>query len=212
MDRTARRANPSSDINASFAAKRLADEVAAGRALPVLANPLLQGGAEAVHAELAADAWRHTPIDVVVSQRQVVTPGSSPLLHALASAATAIGNRRARAEAQRLAAPQWHPLGTLPILATTQRLLFLHEGEWASVWYAAIHTLVPQIGEQALGIVFEEDAPYLLIGEWVPYLSVVITTVLADHYGVEVVKRSMLSPGSDAGATLLRIHETPIQV
>ncbi len=81
------------------------------------------------------------------------------------------------------------------VLATNQRLLVLHEGAWASVWYSAIRQVVPHLDEGRLELIFDDDPPYLLIGEWVPYLAVVITAVLAEHYGVEAVRSSMLLGG-----------------
>ncbi len=33
----------------------------------------------------------------------------------------------------------------------------------------------------------EDDPPYLLVGEWVPYLTVVVTAVLAQVHGVDTV-------------------------
>lgn len=75
----------------------------------------------------------------------------------------------------------------MPLLATNQRLLAFHEGAWASVWYSAIRQIVPSLHDFRLELIFEDDPPYLLAGEWVPYLTVVIAAVLASHYGVDAV-------------------------
>ena len=154
--------------------------------LPTLVSQVLLGPTEVLHAQVEASGWRFHGVDVVVEQRRLLVLGGL-LTFGIASAANSIGNRRARAEAQRLAAPQWRPLGSMPLLATNQRLLAFHEGEWASVWYSAISQIVPSVEDCRLELVFEDDPPYLLAGEWVPYLTVIITAVLASNYGVDAV-------------------------
>lgn len=173
-------------------AERLATAVALGEPLPNLASPILLDPGEVLHAQLDASGWRFLGVDVVVEQRRLVALGGLLAFGAVA-AANSIGNRRARAEAERLAAPQWRPLGSMPLLVTNQRLLALHDGAWASVWYSAISQLIPSVDDGRLELIFEDDPPYLLIGEWVPYLTVIITTVLASHYGVAAVA-STLAP------------------
>jgi hypothetical protein len=136
-----------------------------------------------LHASLDADGWRFHGVDVVYEQRRVVAAGI--VTFEVAAALNSIGNRRARRRAEELAQPRWRPLGRMPVLATNQRLLVFHEGVWQSVWYAGICRLIPSPVEGRLEVVFEADPPYLLVGEWVPYLTVVITTVLAHTYGVD---------------------------
>ncbi len=174
------------------AAESLAARVAAGGGLPILTSGVLLTSREALHGDLMADGWRFHAADVVVEQRRLLAMGGL-FTFGIAAAANSIGNRRARAEAERLAAPRWRPLGAMPLLATNQRLLAFHEGEWASVWYSAICRIVPSVEEHRLELIFEDDPPYLLVGEWVPYLTVIITTVLASHYGVDAVA-SILQP------------------
>jgi hypothetical protein len=173
-------------------AERLASAAASGESLPSLASPIPLGAGEVPHAQVDASGWRFHAVDVVVEQRRVVAVGGL-LTFGIAAAANSIGNRRVRIEAERLAAPQWRPLGAMPLLVTSQRLLAFHEGEWASVWYAAISQIIPSIDDSRLELHFEDDPPYLLAGEWVPYLTVIITTVLARHYGVDAVA-SILQP------------------
>ena len=167
-------------------AERLAADLAHLAPLPVLPSPIFLSHDEVLHAQIDAIGWRFHAVDVVVEQRQLVWM-SGLLKFGFAAAANSIGNRRALAEAERLAAPQWRPLGSMPLLATNQRLLVLHEGEWASVWYSAVRQIVPSLDNCRLELIFEDDPPYLLAGEWVPYLAVIITAVLAEHYGVDAV-------------------------
>lgn len=58
---------------------------------------------------------------------------------------------------------------------------------------------------------FESDPPYCLAGPWVPYLTVIVTTVLAGDRGVDAVAdvpRSLRSV-SDHRLTLTPV-ETPL--
>jgi len=165
--------------------EQLAVEVASGAPLPELPSPVLLGFGEVLHAEAEFVGWRFRAADVIYEQYRPMATGL--LTFGLSAVAAAIGNRRAMREAEQLAAPQWRALGLMPALATNQRLLVFQEGAWQSVWYSAIRQLLPRPAEQRLELIFEADAPYLLVGEWVPYLTVVITTVLAGGLGVDAV-------------------------
>ena len=167
-------------------AARLADGLAHGAPLPELASLIPLGADEVLHARAEAAGWRFHGIDVLVEQRRpLVFVG--PVTFGLAAAGSALGNRRARTDAARIAGPQWRPLGIMPVLATNQRILVFHNGVWGSVWYSAIRQLIPRPAEGRLELFFEDDPPYLLVGEWVPYLTVVVTAVLAQVHGVHTV-------------------------
>ncbi len=168
------------------AAGSLAAQLVAGGNLPTLTSAVALSSGEVLHGELIAEGWRFHGADVVVEQERLVAMGGL-FTFGIAAVANSIGNRRAQVEAERLAAPQWRPLGSMPLLATNQRLLVLHEGEWASVWYSAIRQIIPSIDDFRLELIFEDDPPYLLAGEWVPYLTVIITAVLVEHFGVDAV-------------------------
>jgi len=166
-------------------AEQLAATVAAGHPLPELPSPVLLGAGEVLHADATIAGWRSHAAEVAVEPRRRM--GTGLFTFGVAAALNSIEGRRAREEVERLAAPQWRSLGTMPVLATNQRLLLLHEGAWASVWYSAIRKVLPRPGEHQLELIFEDDPPYLLAGDWVPYLTVVIVTVLARGYGVDAV-------------------------
>ena len=187
MEATWRREGFGSECDAAV---RLADELTAGRSLPVMASPVLLEPGEILHADLAAYGWRFHGVDVLYEEPHVIGIGG-PIFFAVTAAAAASARRRARAEAERLAAPQWRPLGYLRILATDRRLLVLYQGAWASVWYAGIRQVHPAVYEQRLQLVFEDDSPYALAGPWVPYLTVVLTAVLADQLGVDAVANAL---------------------
>lgn len=166
------------------AAVDLANRVAAGAGLPNLASPVLLDAGEVLHADVAAEGWRYHAADVTYTEPRVVAIGG-PLMFGLVAAGSAVARRRARREAEALAAPQWRPLGALRLLATDRRLLVWHEGSWAPVWYDAIRELHPDLEVGRLDMTFDNDPPYCLAGPWVPYLTVILTTVLAARRGVE---------------------------
>ena len=83
---------------------------------------------------------------------------------------------------------------TFRFCATNQRLHILHEGIWASVWYSAIRHLVPHLDEHRLELIFDEDPPYALHGEWMPCLAVVLTAALAEQRGLEAMSGVVRTP------------------
>jgi hypothetical protein len=172
------------------AAVDLANRVAAGGDLPNLASPLLLDASEALHADIPAEGWRYHAADVTYAEPRAVAIGG-PLMFGLVAGGSAVARRRARRAAEELAAPQWRPLGALRILATDQRLLVWHECAWASVWYDAIRELRPALEVGRLDMTFEHDPPYCLVGQWVPHLTVIVTTVLAVRRGIEPTRAAV---------------------
>src|SRR5437870_1671524 len=98
-------------------AENLAAAVGGGDALPVVRSPVLLGHDEILHAQMLLAGWRFAAVDVLVDQRRVLALGG-PLQFGLAATVNAVRNRSARIRAQQLAAPQWRPLGVMPVLAT----------------------------------------------------------------------------------------------
>jgi hypothetical protein len=177
------------------AAVALANQVAAGDGLPSIPSPVLLDTGEVLHGDLSADGWRYHGADITYEAPRAVVIGG-PLVFGLVAAGSAAARRRARQEAEALAAPQWRPLGELPILATDRRLLVWHEGVWSSVWYHAIRDLRPDLEAARLDMTFDADPPYCLAGPWVPYLTVIVTTVLARDRGVTAVGNVLRVPVS----------------
>lgn len=172
------------------AAGLLAEDLEDGASLPVIPSPVLLERGEVLHANLTTYGWRFHGVDVFYEEPRVFGLGG-PILFAVTAAAAASARRRVRAEAERLAAPQWRPLGYVRILATDRRLLVLYQGAWASVWYDGIRQLLPAMNENRLQLIFENDPPYELAGPWVPYLSVVLAATLAERLGAESVSNAL---------------------
>lgn len=172
-------------------AAELAEHVAAGGDLPVLSIPVLLDPGEVLHADLSAFGWRFEAMDVSYEEPRVVAFGGL-LLMGTTTLAAASARRRARAEAERLAAPQWRSLGGLRILPTDRRLLVWFDGAWASVWYAGVREIHPDLPSTRLTMHFDDDPPYALAGPWVPYLTVVMTACLAGRLGVDAVEAALL--------------------
>jgi len=156
---------------------------------------VLLDASEVLHGDLAAEGWRFHGADVAYTAPHAVTIGG-PLMFGLVAAGSATARRRARREAETLAAPQWRPLGELRILASDRRLLVWHEGAWASVWYHAIREFCPDLAAARLNLTFDDDPPYCLSGPWVPYLTVIVTTLLARDRGVAAVDDALRVPVS----------------
>lgn len=171
-------------------AVELAEQIADGSPLPVLASTVLLDPGEVLHADVRAFGWRFQAIDVFYEEPRILAFGG-PVLFAAASIGAASARRRARAEAERLAAPQWRSLGELRVLATDRRLLVWFEGAWASVWYDGIRELHPDLEQHRVTMLFDDDPPYALAGPWVPYLTVMLTACLAARRGTEAVAAAL---------------------
>jgi hypothetical protein len=182
------------DVGSGWAAAAtLAEHIASGGELPSIASPVLLDGGEVLHADLPAEGWRFHEADVTYVVPRVVAIGG-PFMFGLTAAGSAVARRRARHEAEALAAPQWRPLGALRILVTDRRLLVWHKGAWASVWYSVIREFRPDLAVGRLDMTFEDDPPYCLAGPWVPYLTVIVATVLAGDRGVDAVSDVLAAP------------------
>ncbi len=169
------------------------EHMAAGGKLPSIPSPVLLDAGEVLHADLPAQGWRFHGADISYVAPRVVAIGG-PLMFGLTAAGSAVARRRARREAEALAAPQWRPLGALRILVTDRRLLVWHKSEWASVWYGVIREFRPDMAAGRLDMTFESDPPYCLAGPWVPYLTVIVTTILARDRGVGTVEDALDAP------------------
>jgi len=172
-------------------AEQLAETIAAGGDLPVLVSLIPLQPGEVPHAAVDVHGWRFVPVDVTYPQRRGVAVGGV-IVGAVTAAAALVENRRVRAQAERLAAPGWRPLGPLSLLATSDRLVVSNGGAPASVWYDAIRQLRPELDRDRLELFFEDDPPYLLEGPAVPYLAVVVATALAARVGTEAVASALL--------------------
>lgn len=171
-------------------AVELAGQIASAGPLPVLASTFMLDPGEVLHADIGAIGWRFQAMDVFYEEPRILAFGG-PVLFAAASIGAASARRRARAEAERLAAPQWRSLGELRVLATDRRLLVWFEDAWASVWYDGIRQLHPDLEQHRVTMLFDDDPPYALAGPWVPYLTVVLTACLAARRGTDAVAAAL---------------------
>lgn len=171
-------------------AVELAEQIADGSPLPVLASTVLLDRGEILHADVGAFGWRFQAIDVFYEEPRILAFGG-PVLFAAASIGAASARRRARAEAEQLAAPQWRSLGELRVLATDRRLLVWFEGAWASVWYDGIRELHPDLEQHRVTMLFDDDPPYAFAGPWVPYLTVMLTACLAARRGTDAAAAAL---------------------
>ena len=136
--------------------------------------------ARLLHAQLDANGWRFHAVDVVVEQRRLLAYGWAAHVRHRCSGELdreQAGAWRRPSDSQRRSGGR---SGRCRCSPPTSGCSSFHEGEWASVWYSAIRQIVPSVDDCRLELIFEDDPPYLLAGEWVPYLTVIITAVLAE--------------------------------
>lgn len=112
---------------------------------------------EGAAASFHVAGWRYMGAEVAYEQTMVV--GGRPLLFAALTGLNALGNRRRRQGAARLAARRWRPLGDLRVVIEDDRLLVLHEGVWASVWLDAVIAVL-RFDDGGVGLLFVDDPPY----------------------------------------------------
>lgn len=132
---------------------------------------------DSAHASFRVLGWRHMGVEVAYEQRTVL--GGGPLMFSALATTSAMGNRRRRHEAARLAAPQWRPLGDITVVIDDARLLVHHDGAWASVWLDAITALEGHPGGAGVTLLFADDPPYAFTGPWAGLLASVIDRALA---------------------------------
>ena len=129
---------------------------------------------EVAYADLDAHGWRCLALDVVYERMAFLAGGG--FLLAITGLTTVIGNRRRRRVAERMAAPQWRPLGPLRVVVTSDRLLVWHQNQWWPVWYATISGVCSDPVRGVLDLFFYADPPYRLAGPDMASLAVVLTT------------------------------------
>lgn len=156
-------------------ARRLAEALDNGGWLqPVAVEDAPLDPGEEAYADLLANGWRYHAADVQYDHRTVMFGG--PFLFAATALASYAANRRRRREAERLAAPQWRPLGPLRVVVTSCRLLVLRERAWHSVWYSAVTDVGSTPVSVTLDLTFSNDPPYRLVGPGVCALAPFLVT------------------------------------
>lgn len=173
------------EVSGLDAAQRLSDALRnGGRLEPVAIEGVPIAPGELAFADLSACGWRYYALGEVFYQRRMFLFGG-PLLMALTGMASALGNSRRRQAAERAAAPQWRPLGSLRIIVTSERLLVWFDQAWWSVWYSAITDIRSDPANSSLDLLFETDPPYRLVGPHIPALAVVLAQAArGENFGV----------------------------
>ena len=131
--------------------------------------PLAPG--ELAYADLAAEGWRYYGLEGAVYEQRTLLVGS-PLLMTVAAIVSVSCTRRRRRAAERLAAPQWRPLGRLRVVVTSERLLVWQAEAWWSVWFGSVVDLYLQPESSELDVFFADDPPYRLAGPGVAALAI----------------------------------------
>lgn len=130
-------------------------------ARPIEGLPLARG--EVAYADVFVHGWRYYGLGGLLYATGTMLVGG-PLMMALTAMWSRCVNRRERCEAERIAEPQWRPLGRLRVVVTSERLLVWHRGAWASVVFDTIVHLQLHPGAEEVDLFFASDPPYKLAG------------------------------------------------
>lgn len=87
-------------------------------------------------------------------------------------------NRRARAEAEVFARPQWHDVGPVTAGVAEDRLLMAVDGEWVSLRFDDDFTLFATARHNQLCAATATEGPYLLEGPAMPYIEGLLAQVV----------------------------------
>lgn len=115
-------------------------------------------------------AWRYHALDDLLYERRVLVFGG-PIIASITAAASALGNRRRRQEAERAAAPQWRSLGPVVVEVEADRLVVSRNGERGTVWLASVVELRVDEQQAVVDLFFERDVPYRFQGPDVACLA-----------------------------------------
>lgn len=155
------------------AARDLANRLAGGHGLPRLSAGSL-GLGEVAHIRVDAQAQQFCAAEVDYEERGFLAFGGFAVL-AASAAVSAIGNRRRRADAAAASVPQWRWLGPGGVVATDRRVIVGDPMAGLSVWYPAVHQIVPDLAQRQMGLHADGHHPMRVTGPWAPYLAVAVT-------------------------------------
>lgn len=116
---------------------------------------------EVVYGEVAAHGWRWLPGDPSYDHRTLLLGG--PVGWIVTGGISFARNRHARRAAERAAAPQWRPLGSVTVRVTDRRLLVWWQGEWGVVELSTVIT-AEAMGPDGIVLHFATAPPYRLDG------------------------------------------------
>lgn len=135
--------------------------------------------------DLHADYARHYGGSGHYTHTNGMFLGSAPFMIA-GFAATAVANRRARANAAYEAQPRWREQQHTRVLVTEQRLICECGGRWLNFDYSAVSGFYPELMSYGLVLDFSNSEPLALSGPPAPFLTVFLTFVL---YGMDGLQR-----------------------
>lgn len=124
----------------------------------------------------------------------------SPLFVAGAMIGSAVGNNRARTQAERMAAAQWREVQYVDVLVTDRRLIIPVGGRTLSFYYNAVVAFYPELEAMTLTLDFGDDTEPLQI--FSPSIAATSVLLVRQLKGVEGLQRHpSLTPISDRAIT-----------
>lgn len=155
---------------------RLIDKVSRGDRPDVIPPTVMVRQGETQYGALVAEAQAFFSTTVEYNTGGYGVSGGLLFVAAgMAAGAVRDSNAKRRAEAESMA--QWRPLGRLSVAVTDQRLLLMIEGTWSVYHLRDLVSLQPELPHWALVLNFDGKPPLRLRGPWVPWLTVVITSI-----------------------------------
>ncbi|WP_114560147.1 hypothetical protein [Desertihabitans aurantiacus] len=125
---------------------------------------------------------------------------------AAAVAATAIGNHRRRAAAQRMATAQWRETQLTRVVVTDQRVVCDLGGRWLTFDYATMSAVWPDVSGNAFVAAFHTTEPLLLGG---PASNVVSVLALAALHGPQGLREHPVLRELDAAGSAPELDPGP---
>jgi hypothetical protein len=156
-----------------YTAFKLADHIrAGGRPVPAPPTVALRPG-EVQYGSPVLEYLSFYGMDVEYESHTAVSGGL--LFTAVGMAASAASNAAARNRAERMARPQWRPLGVWPAVVTNRRLLTMVQYRWSSWSLDEIIGIQLDLPHRVLVLTFEGAPPLMLRGPWAPWTGVVLS-------------------------------------
>jgi hypothetical protein len=156
---------------------RLIDVVQSGGRPDVMPPTIMPRPGEVQHGSMSVELSQFYGTTVEYSTGGYGFGGGLMFVAAgMAAGAIRDANRKRRADAE--SAPQWRPKGRVPAVLTSRRLVLMIDGHWASYYLDALVSMQPDVANWAVVLHFEQSAPLLLRGPWVPWSVVVVSAVM----------------------------------
>jgi hypothetical protein len=156
---------------------QLIDVIENGGRPSAMPPTIMPRGGEIQHGAMLVDLSAYCGMEVEYSTGGYGFGGGLLFVAAgMAAGAVRDANARRRAEAQSRA--QWRPIGRLPAVITSQRLIVMIEGRWTTFHLTNLVSMQPDLANFVVILHFEGADPLMMRGPWIPWFVVVVSSIL----------------------------------